>query len=462
MPPKANKIKRKHRKSGEKLSPKDKKYKSIQDFVLLDKMATAGNSIVCDGKEDSVAISTKQWQELMDKIDGINKKTDEIMNIIKDIKNIKTELSDVTRKYDDVKKEVNKCKDIEEKFKEVQKTQELIGLLDTELKASEQENWQLKEKLLQQEAYTRRDNLLLLGIEEQSNENCENLVRMFLSSKLGIPESSAKTLLISRCHRLGRKKNTYPRPVIIKFLLHSERMMVWQKRLELKGTSFIIKEDFPQEIQNRRKVMLPLFKEAKLRDKSSKLTGERVTYKGRTYSYSHANELAGELKFFNSGQTIRHGKIAFYGRSAPYSNFYPAPFKEGATSYSCSEQMYQQQLCLHFADAQAARAVLLQTDPVEMKKIGDRLLKSNPDKKAIWFNNSARDVMKNAVRLKFLQNPQLCDVLKSSSGQLVEANPYDTVWGVGLSFKDGQIWDETTWKGTNWLGEILGEVRMEL
>ena len=425
-------------------------------------MATADNTTTCDEKKDSIAISVKQWQELMDKIDGINKKVEEIINIKTDIDNLRKELSDMKTKYDDVKKEVKKYEKVEEKLKEVQKTQDLIGLLDIELKASEEENQLLKEKLLQQESYTRRDNLLLMGIQEQTNENCENLVRAFLSSKLEILESIAKALLISRCHRLGRKKNSYPRPIIIKFLLHSEKMMVWQKRFLLKGTSFIIKEDFPKEIQNSRKVILPLFNEAKQRDRFSKLFAEKVVYKGHTYTYTQAKELAEDLKFYKGGQATSHGKLAFYGRSTPYSNFYPASFKEGATVYTCSEQMYQQQLCLHFADAQAARTVLLQTDPVEMKKIGDRLLKSNPDKKASWYNNSARCAMKNAVRLKFLQNPNLCDLLKNSCGQLVEANPYDIVWGVGLSLKDEQIWDETAWKGTNWLGEILGEVRMEL
>ena len=37
MPPQANKNKRKHRKSGEKVSPKDKKYKSLHDFVSREK-----------------------------------------------------------------------------------------------------------------------------------------------------------------------------------------------------------------------------------------------------------------------------------------------------------------------------------------------------------------------------------------------------------------------------------------
>ena len=124
--------------------------------------------------------------------------------------------------------------------------------------------------------------------------------------------------------------------------------------------------------------------------------------------------------------------------------------------------MYQQQLCLHFADAQAARAVLLQTDPAEMKRIGDRLLKNNQEEHTRWYNNHARDVMKSAVRLKFQQNHSLSELLKNTTGQLIEANRYDSIWGVGLSLKDDKLWTEKAWKGTNWLGQILEEVKMEL
>ena len=351
---------------------------------------------------------------------------------------------------------------VEAKLEEVFKTQDLIGLLDTELKASEQENRVLKEQLLQQESYTRRDNLLFLGIQEQHNENSEETVRTLLRSSLGLSDETVKTILISRCHRVGKKKSSHPRPIIARFLIHSQKMWVWQKRFTLKETPYLIKEDFPREIQNRRKLMLPLYNEAKRRDRTTKIVGERVTYRGRSYSYPQASQLASELKFFESGQSKRNGRVAFFGCSALYSNFYPATFQDGATTYTCSEQLYQQQLCLHFADAQAARAVLLQTDPVEMKKIGDRVLKSNQDEQTRWYNTQARDVMKNAVRLKFQQNPVLCDVLKNSTGQFIEANRYDSTWGVGLSLKDDKIWTENTWKGTNWLGQILDELKVEL
>jgi ribA/ribD-fused uncharacterized protein len=61
------------------------------------------------------------------------------------------------------------------------------------------------------------------------------------------------------------------------------------------------------------------------------------------------------------------------------------------------------------------------------------------------------------------QNKELGDFLKSTEGKLlVEANPYDKIWGVGLAEDDYLILDCHNWLGTNWLGEVLTKVRITL
>jgi len=63
-------------------------------------------------------------------------------------------------------------------------------------------------------------------------------------------------------------------------------------------------------------------------------------------------------------------------------------------------------------------------------------------------------------REKFRQNPPLAAALLATGDTiLVEASPYDRIWGVGLKWNDPRILDRSLWLGTNLLGKALMKVR---
>ena len=72
-------------------------------------MATADSSIMEEdikSTEDSMCIPKFQWKELMAKIDGINSRTEEILNIKSSIDDIKEELSIIKSRYSEVEDKV--------------------------------------------------------------------------------------------------------------------------------------------------------------------------------------------------------------------------------------------------------------------------------------------------------------------------------------------------------------------
>lgn len=64
---------------------------------------------------------------------------------------------------------------------------------------------------------------------------------------------------------------------------------------------------------------------------------------------------------------------------------------------------------------------------------------------------------------QFSQNDDLKTILFSTYPKtLVEASPYDKIWGIGLRKDDPRAWNKSTWLGKNLLGEILTRVRDKL
>ena len=62
--------------------------------------------------------------------------------------------------------------------------------------------------------------------------------------------------------------------------------------------------------------------------------------------------------------------------------------------------------------------------------------------------------------MKFKQNQELTNYLLSTKKRiLVEASPYDAIWGIGMSVNDENAMNPKEWQGLNLLGYALMEVR---
>ena len=53
----------------------------------------------------------------------------------------------------------------------------------------------------------------------------------------------------------------------------------------------------------------------------------------------------------------------------------------------------------------------------------------------------------------------MTQLLATAGTILVEASPWDTLWGIGYDAKHPRAATKKTWRGKNWLGYILTELR---
>lgn len=100
-------------------------------------------------------------------------------------------------------------------------------LLDVTVKANENEQ------------YSRKYNLRLVGLNEDEGEDCVDKVVDFCKEKLDLNIDKE----IDRAHRLGPKSTDKNRSVIVKFKSYGVKATICSKRKKLKGTNFYINED---------------------------------------------------------------------------------------------------------------------------------------------------------------------------------------------------------------------------
>ena len=112
-----------------------------------------------------------------------------------------------------------------------------------------------------------------------------------------------------------------------------------------------------------------------------------------------------------------------------------------------------------FDDNKIADKIMASKNVREQKSLGREVKNFDLE---IWTEN-AIDIVYKGNKAKFEQNKDYLELLLSTKGKtLVEASPTDKVWGIGLTADDTDANNILKWKGTNWLGIVLTELRQEL
>ncbi|MCU6792373.1 NADAR family protein [Paenibacillus sp. WQ 127069] len=149
----------------------------------------------------------------------------------------------------------------------------------------------------------------------------------------------------------------------------------------------------------------------------------------------------------------------FYRTESPFSQWHPAEFVVSRVPFNCSEQFMMYQKAKLFKDEEMAEKILLAKSPAEQKQLGRMIRKFHKEE----WEMHCKQFVYDGNYAKFTQNQHLLERLLETKGTtLVEASPTDRIWGVGLLESSSQIRNRKTWRGTNWLGEVLTNLREDL
>ena len=162
------------------------------------------------------------------------------------------------------------------------------------------------------------------------------------------------------------------------------------------------------------------------------------------------------LKFiFFWGDTERDNEVT----KACLSQWYPSIFMVDGTMYKTAEQYMMAQKALLFHDRAVYEEIMAAKHPRQCKTLGQKVQHFS---QTVWDENKFQIVVDGNIA-KFSQNPQLQEFLMRTGDRvLVEASPYDKIWGIDMAENNEKVDNPLEWNGQNLLGFALMEVRDRL
>ena len=184
-----------------------------------------------------------------------------------------TKIAELEKKFEGIRKEITKIKD---------DFNDSINYVEDFLKQDIDLTWGYA---VRNEQYSRKNNLRILGIDEQEGKGLEGKFISCMRENLG---EKVKPEEVEIIHRVGSKKFTIgtprnstgeqrsarPRPVIVHLLSNKKKTRLLLKTRQLKGKKVVLLEDMAQDLAKRLK---------KLKEKHSVVsawfTNEKIKYK---------------------------------------------------------------------------------------------------------------------------------------------------------------------------------------
>ena len=328
----------------------------------------------------------------------------------------------------------------------------------------QKENTELKTQCNNLELYSRKNNIIFHGIDEQQNEShgqCNAAVRAFFADKLKIIRTKVDTMQFVRIHRLRAMKQNAPRDIIVRFRDYRDREAVWGQKSVLAGDKKLgISEDFPKDIAYKRRKLYPIFHAAKRANKRVSLKGDKLVIDGKTFTTRSLGDLEGTLHPSHFCEKSGDNVLVFgglYSEWHTFSNWSPCKIDYVGKSFTTLEHAYLHKKAITFNDTVTASAILAASDAASAKTLSYSIR----DVDVVKWDGMKEEVMKDLLQIKFAPGTAAAAELLATRNKSLAESGRDKFFSCGLSLTDKQILNTTKW-GENALGRLLSDIRKDL
>lgn len=169
---------------------------------------------------------------------------------------------------------------------------------------------------------------------------------------------------------------------------------------------------------------------------------------------------------FNAGEQMKF--LFFWGHTPKneeqadkscFSQWFPSAFEQDGITYPTAEHWMMAGKAKLFEDNEMFEKIVASKTPHQAKKLGRKVRNFDPN---AW-NEAKRDIVLQGNLLKFAQHQDMKEFLINTGDRvIIEASPYDAIWGIGMSITSKGVENPNNWKGENLLGYVLMDTRTAL
>ncbi|XP_061179393.1 uncharacterized protein LOC133188019 [Saccostrea echinata] len=249
---------------------------------------TENNNTSLDKRLCEIENKMTHFQSITDSITTLNERVNKFESEVKDVKQIVSSIEASAQSMSDMFENVKSHADQDLRSIRID-TANLDKKLTSDITELSNGQRELEKSVIDLKSRSMRDNLVFTGIPENREENCEDVLRDFLKTKLKIHDE----IPFERVHRLGKPDEfrTKPRNIVAKFSFYKDREFVRKRApLKLKGSNIWVNEQFPPEVEEKRRKLYPVMRKAMKENRRVKLVVDKLYIDGKMYEPNATQE----------------------------------------------------------------------------------------------------------------------------------------------------------------------------